>query len=166
MWKLTRKAIEAHRPCEDDYAAGLAHFPRRRVVSFAEVAVIEEISTDDLIWLLRVCATDQQARLIACDVAEHCQPNPIPAANQRAIDTSRRYAFGLATKKGLRAARTGAAYATGVGAYPASAAAHAAERAWQRKLIIKVASDPDAYVEDWRKKITGGAQDEQPVNNH
>ena len=175
MWTLTRKSIGAHSPCSDDYADALKLFPRRRKVSFIEVAAQEAISTDNLVWLLRCCASDQIMRLIACEIAEHCQPAPVPTINATAIAVSRRYAFGLAAASAASAASASAASAACAAAaeaesaacssaYFAFAAAYfastdsacacaSAERSWQRKLMIAVATDPKVFIETQRGGI-------------
>jgi len=182
MWTVTRREIEKHEPCEDRYDNFRDQFPRLGLddqVALAEIAENEAISFDDLLWLLEnVCASDQIMRLIACEIAEHCQPDPVPRVNATAISASRRYAFGLATEAELAysaasaysadaacaaaadaacaaAAAASAACASAASAACASAEAEsaaAAERSWQRQHLIAVANDPEKYIETQRKK--------------
>ncbi len=185
MLTVTRREIEKHRPCGDRYINFRGQYPDLGLdesLTVAEIAANEAIRVSDLLWLLEnICATDQMLRLLACDFAEHCQPDPVPAVNATAISVGRRYAFGLATDEERDATAAAAALIAGnfsaaaaadfsaaaaadfsadfsaaAAAYAAYAAyaysAYASECAWQRQHIIAVANDPETYLENQRKK--------------
>ena len=73
---------------------------------------------DDTLWALRACpGSERFSRLLACDYAEHVlhayeTRYPNDDRPQKAIETSRRYAYGKATMKELKAAWKDARSAT------------------------------------------------------
>jgi len=107
------------------------------------VYILDEMGWDDALWSLRATLEpcDKQARLLACDFAEHVLPLfeavfPKDGRPRAAIATARRFAAGGATETELNAAGFATEYATdryvaawSAAEYAAESTRHAAESA-------------------------------------
>jgi len=104
----TLSKIRKHSPCKTGWAKLLRGLNKTAPDDepLPLVRILEINGMDDALWALRaVDGVERDARLFACDVAQsmaHLNPDPLV---QAAIDIGRRFAFGKATCKELRAAR-------------------------------------------------------------
>ena len=107
--------------------------------------VVEVCGFEDALWALRRTTEpcDRLARLFACDCAEHVLPifeqkNPGDKRPRKAIEVSRRYANGEATREELDATWAATWAATRAATRAAAwAAAGAAERDWQKERFLQ-----------------------------
>jgi hypothetical protein len=66
--------------------------------------LLSDIPTKDRVWVASCALGERDARLFACWCAEQVLPDDCDPRSRAAVDTARRFAYGKATREGLRAA--------------------------------------------------------------
>jgi len=161
MLYITFRLAKEAGACAESYkqfarhVGGITKFGKNTPLPLTDV--VEVCGFGDALWALR-CTTepcDRLARLFACDCAEHVLPifeqkNPGDKRPRKAIEVSRRYANGEATREELDAAGAAAEAAAGDAAEAAAEAA-AGDAAWYAAWAA--AGDAAWYAErDWQKE--------------
>lgn len=114
--KTTLNKIRECDPCEDSWRKLLKSLGKTEAddEDLSILTILESNGLDDALWALRaVKGYDREIRLLACDYAEHvlhifeeaCHNDKRP---RNAIEVSKRYANGEATREELDAARSDA----------------------------------------------------------
>ena len=134
MIYTTLEKIKAHRPCADGLKKLLRHLGKTDSDDepLGLDIILRSNGFENALWALRaVEGHDREIRHLACDFAEHVlhvyeRRYPDDSRPRTAIEVSRRYVDGLATKSELVAAGVAAAAAADAAAYAAADAAAAA----------------------------------------
>jgi len=156
----TLNKIKAHNPCESGYQKLLNHLGKTEADDepLPFMTILESNDIEDAIWSLRTCEDQRAVRLFACGVAEsvlHIYEKKYPSDKRprKAIDVSRKYANGEATKEELAAAWDAAWDA----AWAAAKAAWAAACAAASDAVSDAASAAWAAAQGAAKAAAGAA---------
>ena len=124
--KTTLNKIKQHNPCQDGWKK-LLNFLGKTEADDEELplfTILESNGLDDALWALRtVEGKHREIRLMACDFAESVVHLANDERCNKAIEVSRRFANGLATKEEVNAARAAAWDAARAAAWDAARAA-------------------------------------------
>jgi len=116
-----------------EHVGGVRKYGKDTPIPLTEI--LDVLGIDDALWCLRCTIedTEKESRLLACDYAEHVlhiyeQRHPNDKRPRIAIEVSRRYAQGEATRSELNAAGD----------------ARAAEREWQKGKFLEMLGNKGA----------------------
>jgi hypothetical protein len=159
--KTTLNKIRQHDPCKESWEKLLNSLNKTKADDEPiELGyILDLLGIKDAIWALRSIEADKEIRLFACDCAESVlhifeEKYPEDKRPSKAIETSRNYAIGKATREELDAA----SYAARDAAWDAwDAARDAAWDAWDaaraaRDAAARAASDAAWAAEKQKQK--------------
>jgi hypothetical protein len=149
--KTTLNKIKEHSPCENGWKKLLTYLKKTEAddEELSLLTILESNGLDDAIWAIKcVEGHDKEIRLMACDFAESVVHLSNDERSVNAIQVSRDYANGLASKEQLNAAR--------VAAWDVSRdAAMAAAAAWDAARDAAAARDgeKEKQIEIFKKYV-------------
>lgn len=164
MHYTTLNKIREEEPCTDGWEKLLKHLGKTGPDDepLALKTILESNGIEDAVWCLRAVNDDKTIRLFSCDVAERVLPiwyKHIDSVKNKdapkvAIEMSRKYAKGKATKEELVAACAAACAAAW-----AAAGAAARDAAWDASLDAALAAAWGAALDAARAAAWAAALD-------